>query len=144
MSPGKYTFDPEKLQYEHLDNNLKRRLLRISAYVLASLFVALVFLILYSFLFDTPREREVRQENEALSQDYEILYEKYERIDTVLQELKNIDENIYRTIFETEPMGGHTSREMVEDFTALVRMPVRTIVDSTASELFSTIGKIRQ
>ena len=99
-------------------------------------------MVLYSVLFDTPREREVRQENEALSQDYEILTQKYERIDTVLKELKDIDENIYRTIFETEPLGGHTTGEKSVDYTYLLKLSNRVIVDSTARELNYTMERI--
>lgn len=65
--------------------------------------LAILLNVLYSFFFDTPRESQIRQENKALSQDYEYLANKYSRVDTVLKEVRMIDENLYRTIFETEP-----------------------------------------
>ncbi len=143
MSYHKYTFDPQKLHYKPLENNLKNKLLRGAAYTMASLFVALLFIVMYSLLFDTPREREVRQENEALSKDYQVLSEKYERVDTVLNELKAIDENIYRTIFETEPLGGHTTSDAgASDFSSLLKLSNPTIVDSTATGLDRTMNKI--
>ena len=130
MSSGKYKFNPDKLHYSQLENNLKNRVLKISAFVMASLVIAFVILVCYSLIFDTPREREDRQENEALSQDYIVLSQKFERVDTVLQELKNIDENIYRTIFETEPLGGHTTRNLsFEDYAYLLSHPNDVIVD---------------
>ncbi|HYW96691.1 MAG TPA: M23 family metallopeptidase [Bacteroidales bacterium] len=144
MSRNKYIFDPQRLHYEQLDNNLKNKTLRIVVYVMASMFIALAFVVLYSLLFDTPREREVRQENVALTQDYMILKQKYERVDTVLKELKDIDENIYRTIFETEPLGGHTTDAGTRDFSYLLELSTQSIVDSTAMELNGTMHVINR
>ncbi len=143
MSRNKYTFNPESLHYKPLENNLKNRIIRTAVYIFASLIVALGMVVIYSIIFDTPREREERQEYKALTQDYAILNEKYNRIDTVMQDLKNIDENIYRTIFETEPLGGHTTTDVRSaDFAYLLGMTDLAIVDSTAIELKEAMNLI--
>lgn len=132
----KYVYDPENLKYEQLDKNLKSRVLRIFSWVGASLFLGLLIVVLYSLFFDTPRERELRQENIALSEDYKFLTQKYSRIDTVLDELQNIDQNIYRTIFEAEPLKDSTDYESTfEGFLRLIKLDNKTIVYNTKDEL---------
>ncbi|MCB8995471.1 MAG: M23 family metallopeptidase [Bacteroidales bacterium] len=99
-----FKYDPENLKYLKLNHNLRSRLFKSFSWIAGSLVLAIMFNILYAIFFDTPRESQARQENEALLQDYQFLSKKYNRVDTVLKEVRSIDENLYRTIFETEPV----------------------------------------
>lgn len=140
---GRYIYDPDKLRYEQIDKNLKSKILRILTWVGSSLILGLFIIIVYSFIFDTPRERELRQENVALMEDYKYLSEKYSNIDTVLKEVQNIDKDIYRTIFETEPVKDSLiDQSGYDDYLRLMNLRNRTIVDSTKiglDELFSSV-----
>jgi len=104
MSSEKYKYDPEKLSYKQVNKGLKYHIVRIVGWIGAVIILGVIVAALYSLVFDTPRERQLRQENRSLSQDLNKLNERYERIDTVLRELSYIDKNIYKTIFETEPV----------------------------------------
>jgi murein DD-endopeptidase MepM/ murein hydrolase activator NlpD len=141
---GRFVYDPENLKYEQIDKNLKSKFLRILSWVGSSMIIGLLIVVIYSFLFDTPRERELRQENISLSEDYRFLSEKYSRIDTVLQELQNIDENIYRTIFEVEPVAGETQRKSgLQNYLDLVKHSNKEIVDITKNGLDELIQKVQ-
>jgi murein DD-endopeptidase MepM/ murein hydrolase activator NlpD len=54
--------------------------------------------------FDSPKEKQLRREIEALTYQYEILNERMERVASVMQDLQERDDNIYRVIFEAEPI----------------------------------------
>lgn len=141
---ARYVYDHENLKYEQIDKNLKSRILRIIAWVASSLVLGLLIIVLYSLFFDTPRERELRQENIALSEDYKFLTRKYARIDTVLKELQSIDQNIYRTIFETEPVSdSQTNENNLEDFFKLIKYDNETIVYKTKLSLDAVFSEIR-
>ncbi|PID91619.1 MAG: peptidase M23 [Bacteroidetes bacterium] len=121
MTGSQFKFDPENLKYASLDNSLKRRLGRIGLYAAAIIFIAILLNVLYSFFFDTPRERSIRHENEALREQYEILSQRKQMVDTVMSEVERIDKDIYRVIFETEPVdpgfypgGGAEFQELME------------------------------
>jgi murein DD-endopeptidase MepM/ murein hydrolase activator NlpD len=101
---SRFVFDKEKLNYSRVGKNLRDKLLRISAYFMASLTIAIFLNILYALFFNTPHERQLKQENASLLQDYEFLNRRFSQIDTVLTSLRARDENIYRMIFETEPV----------------------------------------
>ena len=145
MTHSKYTYDPGKLHYVPVEKNLKRKFIRVLVYTISSLFLALAAIVVFSLFFDTPRERELRQENEALLQDYEILSKKYNRIDTLLTELKDIDENIYRTIFETEPVDERDGiGEKSGGPDGLLKLSNRRIVESITSDLKETMSQINR
>jgi hypothetical protein len=108
MTGKKFKYDPSRLSYEKIERNLKGKILVFLAYTASSLFLSILLIVLYSVLFDTPKERKKRQEYADLSRDTEMLTQKFQKIDTVIKELKAKDENIYRTIFEAEPDNSST------------------------------------
>jgi len=104
MEQSQFKFNPEDLNYNKLDNSLKARIWRIVIYVVAVIVIAVMLNVVYSLFFDTPRERQIRRENEMLLEQYETLSERKKMVDTVMQEVERIDRDIYRVIFDTEPV----------------------------------------
>ncbi len=136
MTKEKFVFDGENLNYRQVNKSLQYRLMKGLIWVGSSLLLGLAIVVVYSLLFDTPRERELRQENKSLDQDLEILNERYERIDTVLKELSYIDDNIYRTIFETEPVGNYDSLRIDhQKVLKLLGQENEVIVDLTVAKI---------
>ena len=144
MARTQFKYDPDNLRYFKLNHNLRSRVFRIFSWVAGSLVLAILLNIVYAFFFDTPRESQIRQENRALSQDYEFLAKKYNRVDTVLKEVRSIDENLYRTIFETEPVfrQGTNEKEGPGDLFHYLSMNNNELVEKTSKELRGIHHKI--
>jgi murein DD-endopeptidase MepM/ murein hydrolase activator NlpD len=141
---GRYVFDQDNLRYEKIDKDLKSKFLRIFSWVGSSLILGLLIIVLYSFIFDTPRERQLRQENAALMEDYKYLNQKYSRVDTVLKEVQNIDEDIYRTIFETEPVNdSNINQSGFNNYMRLINLKSQDIVVNTKSGLDKVFSDVR-
>jgi len=104
MTRSEFKFNPEDLNYDTLDNSLNARIWKVVIYVVAVLVMAILLNVVYSLFFDTPRERQIRRENEMLLEQYELLSERKSLVDTVMKEVQSIDKDIYRVIFETEPV----------------------------------------
>lgn len=104
MPKSQFKFNPEELSYRKVDSSLGARIWRVVFYVFAILVLAVILNVMYSLFFDTPRERQIRRENEMLEEQYRALSERKSRVDTVMQEIQRIDRDIYRVIFETEPV----------------------------------------
>ncbi|MCK4920621.1 MAG: M23 family metallopeptidase [Bacteroidales bacterium] len=144
MAKQKFVFDPQNLNYKQVNKGLKYKFVKSIVWIGSSLLVGLTIIVLYSVLFDTPRERELRQENISLSEDFEILNERYVRIDTVLKELSYIDENIYRTIFETDPVGDFDSlRSGQREMLILLQQENEIIASSSADNIHSLMEDVR-
>jgi murein DD-endopeptidase MepM/ murein hydrolase activator NlpD len=144
MAKGHYRFDPENMNFDRVPENLGTRIRKGIIYVTGALVMALILNVVYNIFFDSPRERQVRRENEELMRQYAILQERKSTVDTVLKEIMLTDENIYKLIFETEPVEKNTLDVRSTPYEQLKLVPDRTIVFGTASKLDSLLEKSRQ
>jgi murein DD-endopeptidase MepM/ murein hydrolase activator NlpD len=139
MARSQFKFNPEDLNYDKLDDSTSARIWRIVIYVAAIVVVAVLLNVVYSLFLDTPRERQIRRENELLLDQYETLSERKQIVDTVMQEVKRIDKDIYRVIFDTEPVSQGSAEDIATAYKALLLTPDEEIVTVTAQRLNSMI-----
>ncbi len=142
MEQSQFKFNPEDLNYDKLDDSLGARIWRIVIYVAAVVVIAVLLNVVYSLFFDTPRERQIRRENELLLAEYETLSERKEMVDTVMHEVEQIDRDIYRVIFETEPVQPDVSQGSGLTYQNLLNTGDEEIVSSSARKLDSMITQI--
>jgi murein DD-endopeptidase MepM/ murein hydrolase activator NlpD len=144
MARSQFKFNPEDLNYDKLNDSPGARIWRIVIYVAAIVVIAVLLNVVYSLFLDTPRERQIRRENELLLDQYETLNERKQIVDTVMQEVKRIDKDIYRVIFDTEPMSPRADEDIATTYKALLKTPDEEIVTHTASRLNSMIDWNKQ
>lgn len=104
MPEAKYRFNAESLNYEKIELSLKKKLLNFltkSGLYLASA-SALIFAL--SFLVDLPKDIVLKRENQLLITQYSILQDNLQRVNDALKSLENRDDDLYRLIFEAEPI----------------------------------------
>jgi murein DD-endopeptidase MepM/ murein hydrolase activator NlpD len=104
MSKIKYKFNPETLTYHRIQRSLKSKLFRVFYSLLTAFFFAIIGIILYTFFFDSPKEKILHRENRMLVFQYDELEKKVSEMEKALAELQYRDDNIYRTLFEVEPI----------------------------------------
>ena len=69
----------------------------------ATAFSILVIWIAF-YLFDSPKEKMLIRENNELREQIEAINSKLEKMEMVLNDIEERDDNIYRSIFEEEPV----------------------------------------
>ncbi len=131
------------MNFNELDNRFRVRFWRVLSYIIAALFIAVILNVLFLVLFDSPRERMVRNENEELKRQYTILQERKATVDTVFEEIDKTDENIFRLIFETEPAVGELEDNRTRSYATLKTLTDQQIVTYTAVRLDSVLTKTR-
>ena len=104
MVKSKYRFNSESLSFDRIERSFKQKLIRGFAYLISSLFIGSGLLLLVSIFVDLPKERMLRRENQFLLSQYEVLDKKMEHAVKVLEEIETRDDNLYRVIFEAEPI----------------------------------------
>lgn len=104
MTKSKYKFNRETLSYDKISHSVKDIFLRILAYFVGSLLVALVYFVIFVTLFDSPKEKLLRREVEQLTLQYELIQREMSNVEIVLDQLQETDDNLYRTIFEVDPI----------------------------------------
>ena len=140
MARSQFKFNPDDLNYSKLDDSLGARVWRVVIYVVALLVLAILLNVIYSLFFDTPHERQIRRENELLLEQYEALSERKKVVDTVMHEVQQIDKDIYRVIFEAEPLEQTPGQGDGKTYQNLLRTSNEDIVINTAVRLDSMIG----
>ncbi len=106
MAKHKYRFNPEKLVFEKFRNTTKDWLLRILG-VLSTFLISffIIYLLIFKYL-DSPKDKELKRELKNYELNYKILSNRIENLEGVIDDLESRDKNIYRTIFEAEPIPG--------------------------------------
>ena len=106
MAKNLYYFNHKTLQYEKLKPTIKNRLLRMLSTVFTGiLFAGVVLFIAYSF-FSSPKELMQERELQQYKLQYSVLSTRIDRLEDVAENLQDRDDNIYRIIFEAEPVPG--------------------------------------
>ena len=146
MAKAKYRYNPKTLTYEKAELTLKDKLLKVGSYIATGFVFAVLFIALFYTLFDSPKEMQLRRENEQLSLQYEILNNRLDQMSAVLENVQNRDNNVYRAIFEAEPIpdnirkagfGGANRYEHLENF-GKSEMLIRTTkkIDQLAKQIY--------
>lgn len=78
--------------------------------ILFQFILALVIFLIVSAIVDSPKEKALKREKEEILAQYHILNNELERMDEVLKNLETRDDNIYRVIFESEPIDASIRR----------------------------------
>lgn len=126
MPRTKYKFNPESLSFDRVRLGLRALLFRFLAYFVGSVLVALIYWVIFASFFDSPKEKALKREVEQMTLQYDLIHRDMANIENVLEDLQKTDDNLYRTIFEAEPIsstlrnggsGGVNRFESLEGYT---------------------------
>lgn len=125
MAKVKYRYNPHTLSYDKIKLTWQQKLIRSFYFLGASLVVGvIIYGVVYTFV-DSPKEKQLKIENTELLGQFELLNKKLEKIALVMEDVQKRDDNIYRVIFEAEPIpteirragfGGVNRYEQLENF----------------------------
>lgn len=104
MAKIRYQFNTKSLSYERVKMSLKDRFLQFLSFAGTGLvFAALGVVIAYNTI-DSPREKALEREVDQLRLEYDIVNQRLSQMNLVLEDLQDRDDNIYRVVFEAEPI----------------------------------------
>ncbi len=104
MHKDKYYYNPNTLRYEKYKISIGQRFIRILGFFTSAFFFGFLAMILgYSF-FQTPQEKATSLKVKQIQDRYEIIDKRIDVLSNVLKDLNDRDDNIYRVIFEAEPL----------------------------------------
>lgn len=100
----KYYYNTDTHRFEKLELSWKVRLLRVLGFISAALVTATIIVAIAFQFLDSPKEKQLKEEMQLLSQGYSGLELKLKDVDEKLQLLEHRDNDIYRAVFEAEPL----------------------------------------
>lgn len=104
MARIKYYYDTETCKYERVKVSSWDIFLNLLGFLTVSLILAVAILLGYNAYFDSPKEALLKKENEELKMYYELLKHDMDETQDMLASLQNRDDQIYRVIFEADPI----------------------------------------
>jgi murein DD-endopeptidase MepM/ murein hydrolase activator NlpD len=104
MAKVKYRFNAHTLSYDKIVISFKTRLKRFLALFSTTLASSLLLAFIFLQFYESPKTRAMKKENERLLTQYELLYKDLGTVEKVLSELEQRDNNLYRVIFESDPI----------------------------------------
>lgn len=138
MAKTGYRFNPETLSYDKIHISFKKKLSSLMMKFFSSLSLALVIFLVVSAFIDSPKEKALKREKDEVLAQYHILNNEVERLDGILKNLETRDDNIYRVIFETEPIDASIRRAGsggVNKYESLKGMDNAELIISTSRKL---------
>ena len=102
-----------------------RTIVKSFTFFTATVAVTILYYTIYSQFFSTPKERILQREIDQMTDNYSTLTKSLKQIEDVLADIQQRDSNIYRTIFESEPVpmtvlragfGGSSQYEALEGY----------------------------
>lgn len=134
MKKIKYFYNTNTLRYEKLEMPLRVKLLRIFGFIAAALVTA--FLISYfAFQFvGSPNEKLLRMQNSSLKENYQDLNDELKNLEKQIKELEKRDNNVYRSIFEANPIPDSARAKEIE-----MEEEIKTVSGMNDNQLLSSI-----
>lgn len=125
MAKAKYRYNPHTLSYDKIELTFRDKLARAGMFLGAGLIIGIGIYFITDAYIDSPKEKQLKQSNAELQSQYAILDKKLDQLTVVLQDIQRRDDNIYRVIFEAEPIadeireagfGGVNRYKALEDY----------------------------
>ena len=104
MSKVKYYYDPESLSYKKIQRKKSNTIKYASVFILGSALFGLLFVFIASQYIESPKERALKRELQNAQLQFELLNKKMKEAETVLADVADRDNNIYRVYFEANPI----------------------------------------
>lgn len=104
MARIKYYYDTETCKYERVKVSKWDITLNLLGFFAVSLIIAIIILFGRDAYFDSPKEAALKKENSELKLHIDLMNKEMETVSSVLSALEQRDDDIYRVIFEAEPI----------------------------------------
>jgi len=118
----KYFYNTHTLRYEKLVTPLRVNLLRIFGFIAATLFTSYIIITLAQRYFPSAAERALRQENANLKYSYKVLNAEINDLEKRMAALENRDNEVYRSIFESNPIPDSARAKMIAELAELKKI----------------------
>ncbi|WEK37316.1 MAG: M23 family metallopeptidase [Candidatus Pseudobacter hemicellulosilyticus] len=134
MKKIKYFYNTNTLRYEKLETPLRVKLLRVLGFISAAIVTAIIIVSIAYRYFPSANEKTLMAENEKLEEQFMVLEERTKKIQQQVGELEKRDNEVYRTIFEANPIPDSIRSREIEQ-----QKELKLVMSLTNSQLENSI-----
>ncbi|MDR3226613.1 MAG: M23 family metallopeptidase [Prevotellaceae bacterium] len=139
---NEWKYDETSLTYKKIKK--AKRIFRIgSTYFVSSIVLAAIYYLVFSSLFDTRQEKQLKAEYEYFESAYDSLNTNLLKTKLVLEHLKRQDTIIHRSIFKTNPieLNGTSEIEKISMISIMENYDVVNMTSSIINQLTTRVWK---
>ena len=114
MKKIKYFYNTHTLRYEKLVTPFRVKLLRLFGFISAALVTSVIIISIYTKFFPKAADREAQLKYEIIRDNYLTLAEKTKTLQQQMAELEKRDNQVYRSIFEANPLSDSARTKLIE------------------------------
>ena len=114
MKKIRYFYNTNTLRYEKQVVPLRETLLRILAFLSAAIVTALIIVAVAFRFLDSPKEKILRMQLENIQEQNKAYSNQVEDINDRLKQLEKRDNEVYRSIFEADPIPDSARAKQLE------------------------------
>ncbi|MCY7293048.1 MAG: M23 family metallopeptidase [Ferruginibacter sp.] len=114
MKKVKYFYNTHTLRYEKLITPLRVKLLRFFGLISALVVSAAIVIYLYNRFIPKPTDLEVNRKYDNLKDNYKTLNDKVKSLKEQMVVLEKRDNEVYRSIFEQNPLPDSARAKLIE------------------------------
>lgn len=99
-----YIYNPKTHTYDRIYPTFRQRFLGILRTLSIAITLGVGFFLLFFFILGFPSERQLRIENSRMSAQYSLLSKRLDQALSVLEDIQERDDNLYRVMFMADPI----------------------------------------
>ncbi|MGZ5254925.1 MAG: M23 family metallopeptidase [Flavitalea sp.] len=122
MKKIKYYYNTNTLRYEKLETPLRVKLLRVLGFLSAAFVTALIIVSIAYKYFPSANEKILLQQNSELQEHLLVMEAQTKKLDQRMAELEDRDNEVYRAIFEANPIPDSARAREIEQQAELARV----------------------
>ncbi len=146
MAKTKYIFNEKSLSYERARTSPLQHFFKVLLFIITATASSFVIIFISYTFFESPKERVLKSEVSQYELQYQIMNDRLNKLQSLVNEMADRDDNIYRVILEAEPIsksvrqagyGGIDRYVKLEGYTnSELLIKTAKKLDNIASELY--------
>lgn len=138
MQKDKYFYNANTLKYEKYKLSIWQRFIRVTGFFTSAFFFGFLAMVFGYKFFDNPDVRSEKLQLSRMQEKYAILNKRINSLSKVLKDMGDRDDNIYRVIFEADPLpdnlrNGGINKSTIYD--ELKDLPESELISNTLMKL---------
>jgi murein DD-endopeptidase MepM/ murein hydrolase activator NlpD len=141
MKKIKYFYNTNTLRYEKLVTPLRVKLLRMFGFISAALVTSAIIIWIYTRFVPKATDKELQLRYDVLKDNFGVLNGKVKTLQQQMAELEKRDNEVYRSIFEANPLSDSARSKQIEQKKELDKVNVMGD-DELSRDIAKTLNSI--
>lgn len=101
---AKFHYNQETLSFEKIELTFFALVKKVAVYLFTSLCGGFIAFLIFILFLKSPQEKQLKKENIHMQAQYDLLQEQMNELQSLLTDLQQRDDNLYRVIFQADPI----------------------------------------